>query len=1470
MTVLREFKNLRVSVPMPVSNDFEHVPLGRSFRELSSYASESDESDLSNAFYVSNGIQWAELLQDYRVVILSEAGSGKTEEFRTVAEQLRSLGKSAFFLRLENIPDHFSTAFDVGSKDEFDEWLASGAEGWLFLDSVDEARLRHPKDFELALRLLGEKLKLALDRTHVFLSGRTSAWRPKTDLDRGKAYLPFTPVTKVANDVSPDDVSSADALIDGLMEDDCDGDELSTDTSVSSARSDKPSSSEPFRIVTLEGLSREQVETFAAARGVNDTKAFGDAIERADAWSFAALPQDLEDLVASWLKRGAIGTRRTIMEDGVERRLKERDQERADAAPLTETKALLGAKLLAAAATLGRNASIQVPDGQDGLDGIAVDKVLSDWSPAERKTLLERPIFDAAIYGAVRFHHRTVREYLTAEWLRELLQHPASRRAIEDMFFKTSYGVDVIVPLMRPILPWVALYDDRIRERVRLLAPEVLFEGGDPPSLPLPTRQQILSEVVGDLVPGHSPRAPTDYAAVQRFAHADLSDDIRRLLQQHSGNQEAASFLLRMIWLGEIKDALPEAKSQALLATAGQYQRMAAIRAVNAVGSKDDMRDVRDAIARDPARPNREWLNELCETLEGSEEEICWLLKELERTGAVAKYTVDHLQDGVTKVAEKMPIENLPKLLNGLHRLLSVAPFVDARFCKISTRFGWLLHPAAAAVERLVSERDPAAMSEVALSILGTLPVSKRFDSDIRDLKADFSKLVPEWRQLNRTLFWAEVAKARKDHEGTNFGPVTYIWQANSFEAFWRFSADDFDYFIGEIAARDLMDDKLVALSGALDAYVQGGRGAAKLKQLKAAVLDQPELAARLDLFLHPPKRDDEVTRQNQKWKKQSKARARREKDSLRKSREYIGKHLDTLRDPGFPDPNDISRTQWYLHRQTRNKSEQKGKWTSGDWRSLIPEFGEDIARAYRDGAILHAHRASPKLRSEGAEANTTTASTILGLTGLAIEARETPDWAKGVSEQDAQRAWLFASHELNGFPDWFPDLFAQHKGPLTELIMREVEFEIASEPEGGMHYIISDLAWSGKWAWAELGPAIFDLLRRREPTNGETLSKLLHIVLASGVPDEDVLALAKARATDPDTKHAVQWYAVWTGIEPAEAIPAFSTYLDGLSQNRESVDVAMSYATHLFGDRRSDFTMGRTAFKEPQFLEQLYRLLHKHIHRSEDIDRANGEAYSPTLRDRAQNSRDAIFNLLNSTSGKEAYIAMKNIAAGESDPDTDRWIAHRALQRATQDADMDAWTPEQVREFHDEQERTPRNHRELFDLAVNHLLDVKDDMENGDTSVAGVLLDIDQEEAMRNYLAHELERMSAGRYQIPQEEELADEKRTDLRFHGVGIASPVPVELKIADKWTGPKLFERFENQLSGDYLRDRRSSRGIYLLVNRGKQRQRWQLPDGTTMDFEGIVRALHDYWLELSPNYPGVVELRVIGIDLSKRTQ
>jgi hypothetical protein len=125
------------------------------------------------------------------------------------------------------------------------------------------------------------------------------------------------------------------------------------------------------------------------------------------------------------------------------------------------------------------------------------------------------------------------------------------------------------------------------------------------------------------------------------------------------------------------------------------------------------------------------------------------------------------------------------------------------------------------------------------------------------------------------------------------------------------------------------------------------------------------------------------------------------------------------------------------------------------------------------------------------------------------------------------------------------------------------------------------------------------------------------------------------------------------------------------------------------------------------------------------------------------------------------------------------------------------------------------------------------------------------------------------GRYSISQEEELADAKRPDLRFIGSRFDGPVPVELKLVDNaWTGPALFERLENQLCGDYLRDSRSSRGIFILMYRG-EKQGWDIPGSANrVDFSGLALALQAHWQRISPRFPSVDDVVVIGIDLTKR--
>jgi hypothetical protein len=175
-----------------------------------------------------------------------------------------------------------------------------------------------------------------------------------------------------------------------------------------------------------------------------------------------------------------------------------------------------------------------------------------------------------------------------------------------------------------------------------------------------------------------------------------------------------------------------------------------------------------------------------------------------------------------------------------------------------------------------------------------------------------------------------------------------------------------------------------------------------------------------------------------------------------------------------------------------------------------------------------------------------------------------------------------------------------------------------------------------------------------------------------------------------------------------------------------------------------------------------------------------------------------------------------------------------------------------------------------LAELAILRLLDLKDDLENGDSSVAGILKTVTQETDMRKFIGRELRERAFGRYSIPQEEEFADAKKPDLRFHGVGFDGPVPVELKLADNnWSGSKLFERLENQLCGDYLRDIRSNRGIFVLVHRG-DKIGWDVPSSDIrVDFAGLTAALQAHWLQISSKFPKVDDIKVIGIDLSKRS-
>lgn len=1430
----------------------EFVDLERRFHEVSMSATD-DDTEIRSLVGLRNALAWTDLVKHQRVVILAAAGAGKTVEISQAARRLRKDGKPAFFLRLEHVADGLSAAFEIGTFDEFNAWKDGTGPGWILLDSVDEARLRDPLDFERAIRSLASALGMAKQRAHIVITSRLPAWRPKTDLELCSQQFGLTPAgTEVALE------SASESRISELRPPDMERKHATI-----------------FKVVTLADLTRDHVRCFSEAKGVTDPGALLEAIDRAAAWSFTTRPQDLGYLIEFWMEHNRIGNRHDLMKNNIHHRLEERDQRRADARPIQADRLRDAACQIAAACTLSHTQNIRVPDGAANTKGLPVKEILPDWDDRDCATLLARPLFNDAQYGTVRFHHRWVREYLAAEWFSRLLNQDASRARVEELFFQEQYGLQVIVPGLRPVLPWLALMDSRILERTLRVAPEVLLEGGDPSQLPLEVRRSILSEVCDRAAEQPVGRTIADYDAVLRFAAADLTPDINDLLTKYSKVSSVQEFLLRMVWQGRLNGALNATKAVALDPQAELYARIAAFRALAAIGSALDLADVRRSFQTEASELDRQWLSELVESSEPTVETVRWLFDCIGRTPSPKKHHVESLPRAVAEYFSRAPVSLLHSIVDHCSDLLGSEPFVEHRSCEVSRKFLWCLAPATVVMRRLLEGKIAYALAQPSLDLLHKIPLTAEYKSyDFDDEKLDLRQSVREWPELHLALFWHIVEYQRK-HLGQKDKPLTDWWHAEIWSSYVNFTQDDFSAVLRCVGRMPIPDDNLVALSLAHHLYVASGRPEKLQIALQTAVQDDRCLSEQLSHLMRP----NEITKAHAEHLKKealrqerSAARAKQEEIEEQNWRAAMRANPESLRTPRLKKPEDISNWQYCVYQRMRYLGDRTSTRESRDWRVLENEFGYEVACAFRDGAITYWRRNRPSLRCEGATANILRFAETFGLAGLDFEASQADDWPSTLSEEEAELAFRYAMHELNGFPDWMPKLFSAFPHVIVPLVLKEVQHELLKEkPDVDSYYLLYDISWHGEWIWDAVASDFYDTLRTREPRNVSNLRYLLKALNGSSLPDAEIARLASRKTkTLKREKHLAVWYAVWVGVDPEAAIPSLQSRLAEITCAEAKLNLAMLFAISLGGGRRSGGSSARTAYRKVTHLKELYLLLHEHIRRDDDIDRAGTGVYSPDMRDNAQDARDHLYTLLEEIPGKATYLALEDIAREHPNRTSRPWFTGHAKRKAEADANLPPWTIKQVRDFQDTLERTPRTHRELHDLACMRLLDLKADLEDGDSSIAETLRKISLETEMRTFIGHWCRENAKGRYHIPQEEELADAKRPDLRFMGTGgLDGPVPVELKLAENWSGGSLIERLEVQLCGDYLRDQRSSRGIFLLVHRGNKPKSWKVPGSdTALTFPELSPALQNHWKSISHRYPGVDAIKVIGIDLSKR--
>jgi hypothetical protein len=646
--------------------------------------------------------------------------------------------------------------------------------------------------------------------------------------------------------------------------------------------------------------------------------------------------------------------------------------------------------------------------------------------------------------------------------------------------------------------------------------------------------------------------------------------------------------------------------------------------------------------------------------------------------------------------------------------------------------------------------------------------------------------------------------------------------------------------------------------------------------KLKKAVNGEPELEEALTLYLKPPPMSDEAKRYKRSdtaYKRQQKQREKKKAKEQQKRREWLQANTNVLRDTSIAAKGKVWNGVIYLWEKIKDEQNGSSKWTKYNWEYLIPEFGESVAEAFRDGCIGYWRKYSPDISSENiGNYNTNENAVIIGLSGLEMEARSLPNWPENLSKNEAKLACRYAFNEMNGFPDWLSKLHNLFPNIVENAILKEIEYEFCQyDGEHPCHYVLTYVFYSLNWLNPKISNQIIAFLKNHEPKHDDTIKKALGIALSvNNIDKKSFVELAKSKVKNiKSISRQGLWLAAWMDVDSKSAFKTLKSIFNEISNAKEATKFAMIFIGSLLGRHGERIKSEYKDYVQPQMLLSLIKLMHSYIRISEDINRANTGVYTPNLRDYAQEARSHLFNLLTDIHCKQTYLALMDLYKNHPNKRSREWCLIYAKQHAAKAAEFESWNPENIAIFAEEAELAPKNNQELFDMAVSRLLDLKADLEDGDNSIAEILQSVKEETKHRNVIANWLREHSLEKYSISQEEELADAKKPDIRLRGFGFDAPVPIELKIVDnKWTVKKLIERLKNQLCGQYMRDIRSNYGIFLLVYLGNKKF-WKHPKtGNHINFDELISLLEKEAEKITNKNKKIESIKIIGINLLKR--
>ena len=1407
-----------------------------------------------HAFLVSlgwlQGSTWDDLLRSRRVLLISEAGAGKTHECRARAKILWDGGEPAFFIDLAELATKdFRSLLDEDQCSKLSDWLVSQSDvATFFLDSIDELKLTSGS-FELALKQFKKGIESQLQRTRIVITTRPVPF----DKQLIQEILP------VPSERSMQFGGEAFANV-AMRTVDENGDD--------SGKRESPE----WRTVGLMPLSDEQIVEFARNQRVDDPDRLLEDLHRRNALEFARRPQDLIELCADWRDHQRIRTHREQVKTNVRVKLLPRE-DRPEPAELSADKAIDGASRLALASQVTRRQTIRHSAEADTVgEEAALDPaiILPNWKPNERRALLERSLFGFASYGRVRFHHRSVAEFLAAERLSVRRKQDMSLKALNRLIFAETKGKTIVRPSKRSVAAWLALKEDRIFELLRDNEPAVLLDEGDPESLTQEQRIQVLRAYAARYSQGGWRGLQVPRIQVHRFASGKLADEINRIWKGGAESPELRLILINLIEAGRIDACAEIAFDAAKDAKASIAERMAALDALIALEDKR-LNEIAACIAAADAQwpdrvaqgailrlfPRFMPVKQLCQALRWTAREsrivgdITWQLPRLIARSELDVAAFDELRDGLVVLVSEGFEWN-----RELHQFASDRPHLCAALaaaCELGLGLGrddkWF-HAAVLAL-RL---HDPDHGS----------------DEPIKSLRERLYNLNAE---DNARLFWVEDALLQSTREAkdpwSRFARITLrngaVQLRHDRDLKWVSDA------LGD-TTRDA-GERAMLLEAAIHLAPDPETRTQHCESLKLLVDDIPSLTDRIDGRVMSSMPDEE----HRLWEEKQAERRRQDKHRKAESHDswiQFWREISDHPETAF-SPEKGPATAWNLWR-AMSKDGEHSRSSGWNRRFIEGHFDAKTADRLRCTLMKVWRDDRPTLPSERPEdeRNSFPVRWQLGLAGIFAEA-EDPDWASALCDDEARLAARYSLIQPNGLPQWIEALAKSHPDAFDQTLGNELSWELKQPPGAHDHSVVLQaIAYHGPEGVAR------KLVPRLEAWLGEDGDRVIDTSNGNGIVERtrrvarlisrhgDEAAIEKLKETSlARLRHQlpfplrVLWLSTLMRIDPPVGVELLEERLTTIEPARRSE--AVTWFACLFGDREDVIGLGGERFT-PRLLLRLVRLAFLHVRRVDDAEHEG--TYTPDARDDAEQARNSIVTALLNAKGDEGLGVKLEMAA---DPLCEHFkdrIVAMAEEAWAQEIDADALDERQAAELDQNGEAPVSTNETMFAVMQDRLLDL-DELLLQDGSPREAWAGMSDEKLMRREIARALGHAANSIYKVDQEAVTAEEKETDIRLLSTASAHEAVIELKLGDKHSARALRDAIESQLVRKYMAAENRRAGA-LLVTLAKART-WMHPDDhRKIDVGGLLGLLNNEADRVQVASGGTILVAVHFLDLRPR--